>query len=113
MNEQDKDMTLKTHQGCINDGVTEEQLQIANEQVLFTAIMCHEANRAYCQSIGDDSMLPWNEAPESAKDDAIDGVHFFLTNTDGYEPEGMPPSIRTVYFVCRAIVRTMLGGGEA
>jgi hypothetical protein len=40
------------------------------------AQICHEANRAYCQSIGDNSQLPWSEAPQWAKDSAIKGVEF-------------------------------------
>jgi hypothetical protein len=34
----------------------------------------HEANREYCQSIGDDSQPPWDEAPEWQKASVIDGV---------------------------------------
>ena len=34
----------------------------------------HEANRAYCIAIGDDSQLPWDEAPEWQRDSAINGV---------------------------------------
>lgn len=42
----------------------------------FTAIAqaCHEANRAYCQSIGDHSQPPWYDAPQWQKDSAIKGV---------------------------------------
>lgn len=35
---------------------------------------CHEANRIYCRSLGDDSQLPWDEAPEWAKESARVGV---------------------------------------
>lgn len=35
---------------------------------------CHEANRVYCRSLGDDSQLPWEDAPEWARDSAIYGV---------------------------------------
>jgi len=27
------------------------------------AKICYEANRAYCQEIGDDSFVPWEDAP--------------------------------------------------
>jgi len=35
---------------------------------------CHEANRAYCVSIGDNSHKSWDEAPDWQKDSAIAGV---------------------------------------
>ena len=44
------------------------------------AKVCHEANRAYCQSIGDDSQLPWESAPDWQKKSAIGGVVFHLEN---------------------------------
>lgn len=46
------------------------------------AKVCHEANRAYCQTIGDMSQAPWEEAPQWQKDSAIAGVHFNLENPD-------------------------------
>jgi len=78
---------LKPHQECINDGVSGELFSIANDQVLFTAIVCHNVNRAYCQAIGDQSQLPWDDAPEWAKDSAVTGVHFHITHPDA-GPEG-------------------------
>lgn len=44
------------------------------------AKVCHEANRGYCKALGDDSQLPWDEAPEWAKTSAINGVRFHLDN---------------------------------
>lgn len=38
------------------------------------AQVCHEANRVYCESIGDNSQLPWAEAPDWQKESAINGV---------------------------------------
>lgn len=46
------------------------------------ARVCHEANRAYCQSIGDNSQLAWDEAPEWQKQSAENGVKFHLENPD-------------------------------
>lgn len=46
------------------------------------AKVCHEANRAYCQTLGDDSQLPWEEAPEWQRSSAIKGVEFNLANPD-------------------------------
>jgi len=50
------------------------------------ARVCHEANRAYCQTIGDTSQPPWEDAPEWQKKSAIDGVAFHLSNPDS-KPE--------------------------
>ncbi len=44
------------------------------------AKICHEANRAYCQTLGDDSQLPWEEAPGWQRASAILGVSFHLAN---------------------------------
>jgi hypothetical protein len=46
------------------------------------ARVCHEVNRAYCQSIGDTTQVPWEEAPDWQKKSAILGVQFHLDNTD-------------------------------
>lgn len=44
------------------------------------AKVCHEVNRAYCQAIGDDSQLKWEDAPEWQKQSAINGVTYHLDN---------------------------------
>lgn len=44
------------------------------------ARICHETNRAYCQSIGDDSQKSWEEAEEWQRDSAMKGVKFSLEN---------------------------------
>lgn len=46
------------------------------------AKVCHEANRAYCESIGDTSQAPWEQAPDWQKQSAIKGVAFHLSNPD-------------------------------
>ncbi len=40
------------------------------------ARVCHEANRAYCATIGDDSQVPWGMAKPWQRDSAIEGVAF-------------------------------------
>lgn len=35
---------------------------------------CHEANRSYCQALGDDSQPKWGLTPDNIKQSAIDGV---------------------------------------
>lgn len=46
--------------------------------VKIIAKMCHEANRAYCFSIGDDSQKPWEESPNWQQQSAINGVVYYL-----------------------------------
>ena len=46
------------------------------------ARVCHEVNRAYCQSLGDDSQPEWEAAPEWQRKSAIDGVAFHVANPD-------------------------------
>jgi len=50
------------------------------------AIICHEANRAYCEAMGDTSQAPWHQAPKWQQDSAINGVEFHLANP-GATPE--------------------------
>ena len=44
----------------------------------MTAKVAHEANRAYCQTIGDYSQPSWEDAPDWQKDSARNGVAFRL-----------------------------------
>jgi len=41
---------------------------------------CHEINRAYCESQGDHSQLPYDAAPEWQRQSAINGVKFAIDN---------------------------------
>jgi hypothetical protein len=43
------------------------------------ARVCHEANRAYCATIGDHSQKPWLECPDWQRDSAVKGVQFHLS----------------------------------
>lgn len=55
------------------------------------AELCHEANRAYCRIIGDDSQPLWADAPDWQKNSAIDGVKSVIESWDndgtGLNPE--------------------------
>lgn len=42
------------------------------------AKVCHQANKAYCEVIGDKSQVNWEEAPEWQRQSAISGVRFHL-----------------------------------
>lgn len=47
------------------------------------AKVCHEANRAYCGTLGDFSQKPWDQADEWQRESAIEGVRHRLANPDG------------------------------
>ena len=42
------------------------------------AKICHEANRAYCAALGDDSQSSWESAPEWQRVSAIAGVEAII-----------------------------------
>jgi len=44
------------------------------------AEVCHEANRMYCESIGDFSLKRWLDAPEWQRESAINGVYIVIKN---------------------------------
>lgn len=44
------------------------------------AQICHETNRAYCQTIGDDSQQSWDRAEEWQRESARRGVRFAIEN---------------------------------
>lgn len=44
------------------------------------ARVCHETNRAYCETLGDFSQKPWDLAEEWQRDSARKGVEFTIAN---------------------------------
>jgi len=52
------------------------------EDVKLIAKICHEANKVYCESIGDTSQVEWKDAPEWQKESAVNGVKYHLDNPD-------------------------------
>lgn len=46
------------------------------------ARICHETNRVYCQTIGDESQPLWFDAPDWQRDSAINGVQFKIDKPD-------------------------------
>lgn len=49
------------------------------------ARICHEANRAYCKTLGDNSHLEWDQAPEWQRQSARMGVDLHLMGDFGPE----------------------------
>lgn len=43
---------------------------------LEIARICHQANKAYCESLGDRSQVDWEDAPEWQRQSALAGVLF-------------------------------------
>lgn len=46
------------------------------------AMVAHEVNRAYCESIGDCSQVSWVDAPDWQKESCIKGVLYHIDNPD-------------------------------
>lgn len=44
------------------------------------AKVAHEANRAYCATLGDDSQPAWEDAPDWQKSSALHGARFHVEN---------------------------------
>ena len=59
---------------------------IEGRSVNYIAKLAHSVNKAYCESIGDNSQVSWDDAPEWQKTSAINGVKFHLKNKDS-KPE--------------------------
>jgi hypothetical protein len=59
------------------DGHCKIHINMKKEEI---AKVCHETNRAYCETIGDNSQPKWEDAPEWQKQSAINGVKFHLNN---------------------------------
>lgn len=49
------------------------------------AKICHEANRAYCEALGNHSQVAWEDAPEWQKESAIDGIKPGLSPAQSHE----------------------------
>lgn len=44
------------------------------------ARVAHEANRAYCAALGDESQQPWEQAPDWQRTSCVSGVMFVADN---------------------------------
>lgn len=51
-------------------------------EIEFIARICHEVNRAYCWALGDNTQLPWSQAPEWQRQSAMTGVKLHVADPD-------------------------------
>lgn len=58
----------------------ENQLTPPTAAILNIAIMCYQANKAWCEVNGDNSQKDWHEAEQWQKESVISGVRYRLTN---------------------------------
>lgn len=49
-------------------------MQTTSIDIEAIAKVAHEANRAYCQTIGDNSQVPWEDVHGWQRESAVDGV---------------------------------------
>ena len=70
--------------GTVEFQGTQEEWEALKEEnrIKWIAVVCHQANRAWCESEGDQSQSDWMFAPEWQKQSAINGVKFRLENPD-------------------------------
>ena len=61
------------------DGQTDRRVKMNKEQI---AKVCHEVNRAYCLALGDNSQVPWDDAPDWQKESAALGVDLHINNPE-------------------------------
>lgn len=53
-----------------------------------TARICHEVNRAYCESIGDFSQKKWEDSEDWQRESAINGVIYNISELEkGIQPK--------------------------
>ena len=64
-------------------GTQEEWEALKKEnRIKWIAYVCHQANKAWCQSEGDESQTDWAFAEQWQRDSAIKGVKFRLENPE-------------------------------
>lgn len=61
------------------DDINEQGFEVNAEQAARAA---HEINRAYCQAVGDDSQVPWDDAPQWQRDLMTNNVKLHLRSPD-------------------------------
>lgn len=57
-------------------------ISMSEWEVQYCAKVAYEVNRAYCESIGDNTQPAWEDAPAWQKQSAVEGVKFHLARPD-------------------------------
>jgi hypothetical protein len=57
-------------------------MELTKKEIAQIAIVCHEANRAWCWVNGDDTQKSWIYAENWQKESAVKGVEFAIANPD-------------------------------
>jgi len=63
----------------------DELQQDVKKKIEMIARVCHEVNRAYCQALGDNTQVPWKDAPAWQRESARMGVDLHLMGDFGPE----------------------------
>jgi hypothetical protein len=53
---------------------------MSDNLILLVAMVCHQANKAWCEANGDHSQPNWEDAPEWQKESAINGLKYRVEN---------------------------------
>jgi hypothetical protein len=59
---------------------TNASSNLSDDQIEAIAMVCHDANRAYCITQGDNSQVVWSKASSWQRQSSIDGVKFVLSS---------------------------------
>jgi hypothetical protein len=59
----------------VENSYIKKRVKMDTEKIAY---VCHQVNKAYCESIGDDSQKDWENSPEWQKLSAINGVNAHL-----------------------------------
>lgn len=62
------------------ENITKRAERPGEDTIERAAKAAHEANRALCEGMLDDSQVPWEDAPENIKQSVRDGVWFVVDN---------------------------------
>lgn len=55
---------------------------VKKNKIISIAKVCHEANKAWCETNGDNTQKHWQDAEQWQRDSAIKGVEFRLSNPE-------------------------------
>jgi hypothetical protein len=82
-----KHLTNEEMSALMGNPPTPQHIEFTDSNIAAAARAAHEANKTYCESIGDNSQLPWDQAPDWQKTSTINGVVFAIHN--GFPPPEM------------------------